>query len=371
MEDRQLLDTIERYLNGTMLPEEKKYFQQMRKNTPEIDQMVVEHRLFLQQMNLYADQKNFMQTLNSIHTDLAERGEISNSEEADEQKQGKLLRLWTKYKRTMTIAASIAGITALFISLLMTQFSPAASNKNVIQELSRKINVLEKKTNVLNAELKKDQSLPVTAVTRTFTTGGSGFLIDGRGYLVTNAHILKGKGVVVNNNGTDLTATIAYIDKEKDLALLKIDDESFKPVSSLPYSFKRSSFDLGADIYTLGYPRDVIVYNSGYISATSGHEGDTSSLQISLPANPGNSGGPVLNKNGEIVGILSARETDAEGVVFAVKSKEIYDMLNDLKQQDTSYQSIKMPVTSSLKKLDREQQIKKVADYVYQVKAYN
>ncbi len=369
MEDRQLLDTIERYLTGAMLPEEKRYFQQLRKNTPEIDQMVVEHRLFLQQMNLYTDQKNFMDTLTSIHVDLLESGQISESEEAEEPAKGKVLQLWTKYKRVTAIAASIAVVTTLFISLLMTQLSPTAPTKGDIQYLSNKINVLEKQTHALNAEIRKEQPNAVEA--RTYTTGGTAFLIDGRGYLVTNAHVLQGKGVVVNTNGTDLMATIAYIDKEKDLALLKIDDKAFKPVASLPYSFKHGEFNLGSDIYTLGYPRDVIVYNSGYISATSGHDGDTSSLQISLPANPGNSGGPVLNKNGEVVGILSARETDAEGVVFAIKSKGIYDMLNDLKREDTSYQSIRMPVTSNLKKLDREQQIKKVADYVYQVKVYN
>ena len=369
MEDMQLLDTIERYLNGSMLPEEKKYFQQLRKNTPEIDQMVVEHRLFLQQMDVYADQKNFLQTLHSVHTDLIAKGDIYDSDEAEITTKGKVLQLWTKYKRVMAIAASIAGVTALVISLLTAQFSPATPSKSDLQELSRKINVLEKKTNVLNAEIRKDQ--PVATPSRTFTTGGTGFLIDGRGYLVTNAHVLKGKGVVVNNNGQDLTATIVYVDQDKDLALLKIDDSAFKPVTSLPYSFKKGSFDLGADIYTLGYPRDIIVYNSGYISATAGHDGDTSSLQISLPANPGNSGGPVLNKNGEVVGILSARETGAEGVVFAIKSNGIYELLNNLKKEDTSYQSIKMPVTSSLKKLDREQQIKRVSDYVYQVKVYN
>ncbi len=368
MEDMQLLDTIERYLNGTMLPEEKKYFQQLRKNTPEIDQMVVEHRLFLQQMDVYADQKNFQHTLSAIHADLIENGTIHEGNE--DNTKGKILQLWTKYKRVTAIAASIAGVTALGISLLMTQLSPATPTQSDMQELSKKINVLEKKTNVLNAEIKKDQNSSAV-VPHTYTTGGTGFLIDGRGYLVTNAHVLKGKGVVVNNNGTDLTATIAYVDEDRDLALLKIDDDAFKPVATLPYSFKRGNFDLGADIYTLGYPRDIIVYNSGYISATAGHDGDTASLQISLPANPGNSGGPVLDKNGDIVGILSAREAGAEGVVFAVKAKGIYDMLNDLKKDDTSYESIRMPVTSSLKKLDREQQIKKVSDYVYQVKVYN
>ena len=367
MEDMQLLDTIERYLNGAMLPEEKKYFQQLRKNTPEIDQMVVEHRLFLQQMDVYADQKNFLHTLNSIHTDLVENGDIN--EGGEEASGGKLLQLWTKYKRVTAIAASIAGLTALGISLLMTQFSPATATKSDYQNLSRQIHVLQNQTNVLTHKIREGQSL--STAPRTFTTGGTGFLIDGRGYLVTNAHVLNGKGVVVNKNGEDLTATIAYIDTDRDLALLKIDDEAFKPVISLPYSFKRSNFNLGADVYTLGYPRDIIVYNSGYISATTGHDDDSSSLQISLPANPGNSGGPVLDKNGEIVGILSARETGSEGVVFAVKSKGIYDMLEDLKKEDTSYQSIKMPVSSNLRKLDREQQIKKVSDYVYQVKVYN
>lgn len=366
MEDMQLLDSIERYLNGSMLPEEKKYFQQLRKNTPEIDQMVVEHRLFLQQMDMYADKKNLMHTLNNVHDDLVERGDINEGGEITTK--GKVLQLWTKYKRVTAIAASIAGVTALLISLLITQLSPANLTKSDVQELSKKINVLEKKTNVLNAEIKRNQDVPAA---HTYTTGGTGFLIDGRGYLITNAHVLKGKGVVVNNNGEDLTATIAYIDADRDLALLKIDDKAFKPIASLPYSFKHSAFNLGSDVYTLGYPRDIIVYNSGYISATSGHNGDTSSLQISLPANPGNSGGPVLNKNGEVVGILSAREAGAEGVVFAVKSNGIYDMLNDLKKEDTSYQSIKMSQTSSLKKLDREQQIKRVSDYVYQVKVYN
>lgn len=328
--------------------------------------MVVEHRLFLHQMDMFAEQKNLLQTLTDVHEGLVAKGDIYEGGEITTK--GKVIQLWAKYKRVTTIAASIAGITALLISFLMTQLSPANLSKSDLQELSRKINVLEKKTSFLNAEIKRDQPI---VTSRNFTTGGTGFLIDGRGYLVTNAHVLKGKGVVVNNNGQDLTATIAYVDQDKDLALLKIDDAAYKPVVSLPYSFKKSNFDLGSDIYTLGYPRDIIVYNSGYISAVAGHDGDTSSLQISLPANPGNSGGPVLNKNGEVVGILSARETGAEGVVFAIKSNGIYDMLDNLKKEDTSYQSIKMPVVSNLKKLDREQQIKKVADYVYQVKVYN
>ena len=68
---------------------------------------------------------------------------------------------------------------------------------------------------------------------------------------------------------------------------------------------------------------------------------------------------------------LSSFEKQAEGVVFAVKAKGIYQLLEDLKKNDTTYQSIKLPSGSSLKNLDREQQIKQVQDCVYQIKVYN
>jgi S1-C subfamily serine protease len=120
-------------------------------------------------------------------------------------------------------------------------------------------------------------------------------------------------------------------------------------------------------VFTLGYPKDEIVYGEGYLSSKTGMKGDTLNCQISLAANPGNSGGPVLNKNGEVIGILNARQTTAEGVVFAIKSQNILRALDQLKK-DTTYQNIKISSNSSLRGLDRVQQVKKIEDCVYMVK---
>jgi S1-C subfamily serine protease len=122
----------------------------------------------------------------------------------------------------------------------------------------------------------------------------------------------------------------------------------------------------------LGYPKNEIVYNTGYLSARSGYDGDTSSVQLSLAANPGNSGGPVFNKNGDVVGILSTRETQLESVIFAIKSKKIYQVLDAWRTADTSAIShVKLASGKGLKGMDREKQIAKLEDCVFFVKVYN
>lgn len=369
MEDILLLNSIERYLEGRMLPDEKKFFEELRTTHQEIDQMVVEHKLFLHNMDEYADVKHFKDSLNNIHSKLAATGDIRSSEEPNGF-TGKVVELWNRYKRVTAIAASIAGVTALFISALAIYFSPVA-DKGQLERLSRDIEVIKRNQQVTNNTLQQvaEPKIPKGAILKT---GGTAFLIDGKGYLVTNAHVLDGSGaIVIDKDGRDYNSTILSIDRKKDLAVLKIDDEDFIPVNNLPYGIRRTQPDLGEELFTLGYPRDEIVYNMGYLSAETGYKGDTSSCQLSLTANPGNSGAPVFNANGEIVGIISTRQTQAADIVFALKSNNIFNLIDSLKSTDTSFRNIKLPRTSSLKKMDRVSQVKKAENYVFLIKTYN
>ena len=174
----------------------------------------------------------------------------------------------------------------------------------------------------------------------------------------------------MNSKGVEFNATIAQIDNAKDLALLKINDTDFEPLTSLPYSIRKTNSDMGEQIFTLGYPRNDIVYGEGYLSARTGYNSDSLTYQVQISANPGNSGGPVFNNNGEVIGVLSTRQAQAEGVAFAVKSKNIYSIVEEWKNKDTTAANIKLPTRSSLKGMERKKQISTVEDCVFYVKAF-
>ena len=365
MQEIAMLDAIERYMRGEMLPEERVFFEQLRKSNAGVDQMVVEHTILLDQMHKFGERRDLRAALSDIHNNLFESGTIQVPAPS------RVVTLWKRYKRVIAVAASIAGITALAISGLISYISPKVSNEQIIY-LSRQIQKQDKTikdlSTKLNTNLNDISRIPLDAHIKA---GGTGFLVDGRGYLVTNAHVVNhANGVVVQNyKGQEFKARIIHTDSNADLTLLKIEDEDFKAYGPLPYGISRNSAELGEQIFTLGYPRDEIVYGEGYMSAKTGFEGDTLACQIAVAANPGNSGGPVLNKNGEIIGILSTREIQAQGVVFAIKSKNIFKAVEEMKT-DSSFSGIKLPTVSSLKGMERVQQIRKMEDCIFIVKSY-
>src|ERR1044072_1103995 len=104
MDDIKIIEAVERYISGQMSPDERVYFEQLRKTNPEVDQAVVEHTFFLQQLNRFDEVRKLKNTLNETHIHLAEKGLIKSPKLKG---RGKVVYLFNKYKRVAAIAAII------------------------------------------------------------------------------------------------------------------------------------------------------------------------------------------------------------------------------------------------------------------------
>lgn len=169
-------------------------------------------------------------------------------------------------------------------------------------------------------------------------TTGTGFAISTTGIIVTNYHVIE-KATTINIRGINgdfnstYQAKVLMSDKINDLVLLQIIDTNFIPLDSIPYNIKNDLSLVGENIFVLGYPLlatmgEEIKLTNGIISSKTGFQGDITTYQISAPAQPGNSGGPLFNSNGEIIGIVSAKHLLTENVTYAIKS----NLLNNLIQ---------------------------------------
>jgi len=362
MDDILLLDALERYLSGEMSPQERALFEELRKSNPEVDQLVVENSYFLQQLDKYRTDKSYRHSLHEVEAKLVQEGVIT---EPQLHGKTKVVYLWKRTRRTIAVAASIAAIFSLVSASIIILFT-----RNQVETTKTDLySYVNTKTRIKINQPSNSSAQQIVAPQVDYRA--TSFLIDSKGYLITNAHVVERmKNIYVENNKGDyFTAITVYTDKNSDLALLKINDTSFKVSNTtIPYSIKNTDYDLGEHIFTLGFPKSEVVYGEGYLSAKSGNEGDSTAYQLSVSVNPGNSGGPVVNKNGEIIGIITAKDNKADGVVYAAKSKDVFKLICDLKQTDTSLNdSIKLPAGNGLKGLDRVVQVKKMEEFVYMV----
>jgi S1-C subfamily serine protease len=198
-------------------------------------------------------------------------------------------------------------------------------------------------------------SSPDTADSPTAT--GTGFFITDDGYLISNYHVVKDAAKVhlVTSAGL-IDAKVVQVDAANDLALLKAEGR----FASLPITSSRS-VKLGGTVATVGFP-DIGLqgfapkFARGEIASLSGASDDARYFQISVPVQPGNSGGALVDEHGNVVGVVSAK-LDAsvalaasgalpENVNYAVKSSFLLGFLESVPAVSDK---LKTPVTDDRK----------------------
>lgn len=151
---------------------------------------------------------------------------------------------------------------------------------------------------------------------------GSGFFVNSSGWVVTNAHVVeKCDRVTVEGYGD---ALIGAIDPTNDLAALKVQNSA----TTMPVTFRSKPPRLGEDIVVLGYPLSDLLSSSikittGNINGTAGIGNDTRFLQISAPIQPGNSGGPLVDRTGRVIGVNTATLSRAVSEIIGHNTQNV------------------------------------------------
>ncbi|HTX88375.1 MAG TPA: serine protease [Bacteroidales bacterium] len=210
-------------------------------------------------------------------------------------------------------------------------FYNAGIFKEVEKEQVRKY--LEKLKNVMVQEENLDTPINRASfadlVNKSGASQGTCFLISSEGYLVTNYHCVENAtAITVKGINGDFTtrclASVVATDPSNDLALLKLSNHYLK-LAAPPYALRTAGVAQAEKIFVLGYPAaqemgEEIKVTEGIISAKSGVQGDISKFQISAGVNPGNSGGMLIDEQGNLIGVIYAKSTIAESAGYAIKA---------------------------------------------------
>ena len=280
--------------------------------------------------------------------------------------------VWKKLGRRMTAGALVLALVAagtIGSAVLMNGYWKY-QNKVLQRSFNERIAVLEQQLEAYRSQKAEQIVIPVEGMTPTqiydenissvvaincvtqavtngqsYGTGsaGSGFILTADGYVVTNHHVVDGATTiyVVKDTGERLEATLIGSDQVNDIALLKVEAENLRPVNI----GSSSALKVGDQVVAIGNALGELSFSLtvGYVS---GMDRDVSTegtvqtmIQTDASINSGNSGGPLFNAKGEVIGITSAKYSGTtssgasiEGIGFAIPMDDVYGMLEDLRE---------------------------------------
>lgn len=187
-------------------------------------------------------------------------------------------------------------------------------------------------------------------------------------HIVTNYHVIDGARTIsikgVNGDfSRSYDASVVATDKDNDLAILRLNNAT---ISNIPYGVSTTPVEVGQEIFVLGYPMtdtmgDEIKLTNGIISALSGFQGTQNNYQISAPIQPGNSGGPMFDSNGNVIGVVVAKHTQADLASYAIKISYLEKLM-----RRTIGHSL-LPTNNSISTLPLTGKVREAKNYVYYI----
>lgn len=355
--NNNIWETAEAYLAGTLPESDIKELKSRLASDKEFAAEFYESTNLIRSMEGNGKQKRFRMLLKEIH----KTGAVS--------KKAKRIQLPAYFWRTAAVAASVAILTS---ALTYTFVTPSIKNNDYqYHKMSRELSGIKESQNQLNQtqkQLEKDLKKLNPPPTAHARFSGTGFALNNEGYFVTSNHVIDGADSIYiqDKNGDYFKAHRLVSDPASDLAILKIVKKNFHfGKGEVPYTFATGKSGLGANIYTLGYPKNELVCGSGLISSRNGFDGNELQYTLELPVGHGQSGSPVLDEKGDVIGILTATGGDAEANTYAVSSKALIELIHD--KLDSP---IRLNKSNKLHNLDREHQIEKLEAYTFSVKVY-
>jgi len=200
---------------------------------------------------------------------------------------------------------------------------------------------------------------------KNITATGTGFLVNNNGYVVTNYHVISdAKEIKIFDVQKNIKYNAIVISKDiaNDLALLKIEDQNFTKNNKILYCISNSTPRVGENVFVIGYPESNYLgvapkYVNGTISALSGFQDDKSSIQTTCPVHSGNSGSPLFNEKGEIIGVINSKFSKGENVSYAIRIEPLKRLLQD--------NNLPLPSNCSLSDKSTPDKVDAIKNYIY------
>ncbi|MBC8343701.1 MAG: trypsin-like peptidase domain-containing protein [Bacteroidetes bacterium] len=350
-------DLIDRFLRDELKQDELQEFNQRMKEDEAFAREVEEQLELIQSLKHAVRVGKLKQKMNKAHHELEHNYPFIPSRKK---------RSIRSFLYTTAVAASIALAIVLGTLYFAGWFD---YNRNIASyyELKKDIENLSTNQKSMWKALFKAEKKTVVKYS------GTCFLLTSDGYFVTNYHLVKNNDTILVTNNTDsliqFKAIVAYANRSADLAILKAIYDSGYHFGSVPFMISPLDVNLGQDVFTLGFSKADVVFGEGTINSLSGFKSDTIAYETSVPANPGNSGAPLLDNKGNLIGIISGKHAKKVSSTFAIKAKYLQCIVDEM-ASDSTLNAIILPKVNSIKWLSRTDQIKKLQPFIYKVEVY-